>query len=153
MLTKTSGCVYGIDIQEVALKKTLNKLELEFSESELKRIKLFNQSHATFPEIIPQESISAIMYNLGYLPGGSKNIITRPSSTIMSLKSGRSLLKPGGIITILCYRGHDGGPDETDAVLKEISSLDSQYWEINTYDLLKSTSSPLLMTVVRKFAS
>lgn len=149
-MSKTSGSVYGFDIQQVALENTFKKLSLEFSESELQRVYLFHQNHSLFPAVILEGSVSAIMYNLGYLPGGNKEIITRPTHTILSLRSGKQLLKTGGIMTIMCYRGHDGGIDETNAVLEETSTFDRNFWEVRTYDIQKSSSTPLLVCVCRR---
>jgi hypothetical protein len=136
--------------QQVALTKTSDLLSQEFSEPVLQRVQLFLQSHESFPSVIPEKSISAIMYNLGYLPGGNKNLITLPQSTLLSIKSGQSLLRPGGIMTILCYRGHAGGKDETNAILETSSKLAHVDWKVDIHELLDSDVSPMLVTLRRR---
>jgi hypothetical protein len=151
VLTKTSGFVYGFDVQSIALKKTTGILKQELSEEEFARVHLFHQSHESFPEdLIAPESISAIMYNLGYLPGGDKKIITLPQSTLQSIRSGQSLIRPGGIMTVLCYRGHPGGMDETNLVLEALGNLESRVWKLSVHNLLESSESPLLVDLQKR---
>jgi hypothetical protein len=151
VLTKTSGIVYGFDIQDVALKMTSDILRQELSDGELVRVRLYRQSHESFPDMIKPESISAIMYNLGYLPGGDKKIITLPRSTLQSIASGQKLLRPGGIMTILCYRGHPGGKDETNMVLDTLGNLDNGMWKLSVHNLLSSSDgSPLLVDLQKR---
>jgi hypothetical protein len=90
------------------------------------------------------------MYNLGYLPGGKKEMITLPKSTLLSITAGQSLLRPGGIMTLLCYRGHVGGKDETNAILENTAKLDSANWKVDIHDLLESDVSPVLISLRRK---
>jgi len=33
------------------------------------------------------------------------------------------LLRPDGLLVVVAYRGHPGGPEECDAVVEELSSL------------------------------
>ena len=56
------------------------------------------------------------MFNLGYLPGGDKQQITSATTTTEAIAAGVSLLKPGGVMTVIGYRGHAGGQEETQAV-------------------------------------
>ena len=41
----------------------------------------------------------------------------------MALRGVLALLRPGGVVTVLCYRGHDGGPEEAAAVAEFLSDL------------------------------
>jgi len=56
------------------------------------------------------------MFNLGYLPGGDKQRITRAATTIRGMEQANRCLRPGGILTVIAYPGHPGGSDERDAV-------------------------------------
>ena len=41
-----------------------------------------------------------------------------------------SLLKPNGVMTVMAYVGHPGGPEEADAVVATLGELASQIdWE------------------------
>jgi glycine oxidase len=54
----------------------------------------------------------AIMFNLGYLPGSDRSVITHPETTRRALLAGLQLLRPGGVLTAIVYRGHAGGMAE-----------------------------------------
>jgi hypothetical protein len=56
------------------------------------------------------------MFNLGYLPGGDKQRTTSASTTTEAIAAGVSLLKSGGVMTVVAYRGHAGGQEEVRAV-------------------------------------
>lgn len=142
--------MYGFDVQDIALKNTSAILRQELSDEEFLRVQLFQQSHESFPDVIAPGSISAIMYNLGYLPGGDKKIITLPGSTLQSIACGRSLLRSGGIMTILCYRGHAGGKDETNMILDTLGKLEKEMWKLTVHNLLESTESPLLVDLQKR---
>ena len=53
-------------------------------------------------------SVRMIAYNLGYLPGGNKELTTESSTTIASVKAAQEILMAGGMISITCYPGTSG---------------------------------------------
>jgi hypothetical protein len=50
-----------------------------------------------------------VAFNLGYLPGGDKEIITRSETTLLALEAAKRILIQGGLISIVVYVGHPGG--------------------------------------------
>lgn len=105
-----AGHVYGFDIQPEAVAATRIRL------GDPTCLNLFAVSHAELDPRVPTQlhgRIRAIMFNLGYLPGGDKRIITRTDSTLPALNAACRLIAPGGIITVVAYPGHPGGDDET----------------------------------------
>jgi tRNA1(Val) A37 N6-methylase TrmN6 len=119
------GKVYGFDIQIRALENTANKLQLAKLNS---WVTLFHASHTEMADRIPEKyhgKIKAIMFNLGYLPGGDKSIITLANSTIDALKTATDLLAPAGKLTVLAYPGHEGGKLETEQVKSWSAQWDS----------------------------
>lgn len=50
-----------------------------------------------------------VAFNLGYLPGGDKGIITRSETTLLALEAAKRILMPGGLISLVVYVGHPGG--------------------------------------------
>jgi len=50
-----------------------------------------------------------VAFNLGYLPGGDKEIITASETTSLALEAAKRILMPGGLISIVVYVGHPGG--------------------------------------------
>ena len=127
-LVGPQGAVYGFDIQQTALTKTLEQLRNNGLET---RVRLFNQGHECMEETLEPDlkgGIRAIMFNLGYLPGGDKQLTTMQATTRKALESCKSLLAPGGRITIIAYTGHPGGAEEANEVAQWTTSLDASEW-------------------------
>ena len=108
------GKIVAFDIQDEALTATRTRL----AESGIGTgcFELVCASHETMPAHAEHQTVAAIMFNLGYLPGGDKAIITRTASTLAALESALRLLHSGGVLTIVCYPGHEGGAVEAKAV-------------------------------------
>lgn len=143
-----TGRVYGFDIQQAALDSTRSRCK---SLSHPECLTLIHASHALMAEKTPGQhhgKISAIMFNLGYLPGGDKHIITRTDSTLQALNSASRLLATEGLITILAYPGHAGGNQETDQVRDWCGQLDTKLFSVSTiYSAEHKDSAPRLFTV------
>ncbi|GAV22355.1 tRNA (mnm(5)s(2)U34)-methyltransferase [Carboxydothermus pertinax] len=107
-LVGKSGKVYAFDIQEKALKITKEKLAEAFLEE---RVTLILDSHENIRQYV-FSPIKAAVFNLGYLPGGDKKVVTKPKSTIAGISECYKLLELGGIIAITVYVGHPGGEEE-----------------------------------------
>lgn len=157
----SSGKVFGFDIQKTAIDSTQAKVdscgagEKAHSSSRLqtKNLTLIQASHADMADRIPehhQGKISAIMFNLGYLPGGDKRIITRPDSTVTALTIAKRMLSRNGIITILAYPGHQGGDLETEQVTKWCKQLDEDQYKVGiVYSSENNASSPKLFVLYK----
>ena len=92
--------------------------------------------------------ISAIMFNLGYLPGGDKSIITLTDSTVTALNSACRILSSNGIITVLAYPGHQGGGLETDEVKNWCDHLNEDQFKIGIiYSSENKASAPRLFVI------
>jgi hypothetical protein len=145
-----SGHVYGFDIQQAAIDSTREK----FRQAQLSDcLTLIHASHADMSDKIPVNlhgKIKAIMFNLGYLPGGDKSVITLPDSTLAALTIASRILAVNGIITLLAYPGHQGGDLETDQVKYCCEQLDNQQFETSTiYSTEHKDTAPRLF-VIRK---
>jgi Putative rRNA methylase len=100
-------------------------------------LSLIQASHATMHDHIPlpyHGKISAVMFNLGYLPGGDKSVVTQASSTVAALASASQLLVDGGLITVLAYPGHEGGLTETEQVKAWCIALDQGQFQVKLYE-------------------
>lgn len=147
----SEGRVYAIDAHEDAIASTRKKLEMA---EVLDRVTLLLGRHEKFHELLPDSlrgEIHGFMFNLGYRPGGDKSFVTRKDTTIQALKNCQSWLAPGGFISVLAYRGHDGGPDEAAAVLAWLSALLPVDYETLRCDVPNaSDQSPVLFLVRRQ---
>lgn len=136
-----NGKLYVFDIQEEAIQKTKLKISQEKSNCQ---VEFICGSHASFPEAIKPESVKLIIYNLGYLPGGDKQITTLTSSTLLSLQNALPLVSNNGVISITLYPGHPEGYKEAEAVLDFAKSLKNCSIEHKTWKS-NSTSPSLLL--------
>jgi len=111
-----TGRVFCLDIQRSALEITRKRLaEADLSD----QATLIQCDHAHMQNHLPvltNRRISAIVFNLGYLPGGDKSCTTASKSSILALDQSLKLLAPGGCISILAYPGHRGGREECESI-------------------------------------
>lgn len=117
-LVGEAGQVVACDLQPQAIQQTETRC------SGLKQVEYRLGDHAeTFEQLRTEyeERVSAIVFNLGYLPGGDKEKTTQVPTTLKALSAGKKLLKSGGIFSILAYVGHPGGTIEDEAVRQLLS--------------------------------
>lgn len=111
-LTGHAGKVHSFDIQKEALDNTRALLANHGLGS---RVSLHLDSHKNLAAHVEGE-VRAIMFNLGYLPGGGQKIATAAAETVAALDSSLSVLAKGGIISVSTYSGHLGGREEEEQV-------------------------------------
>ena len=107
-LVGETGSVWAFDIQEQAINQTARRLtEAGLAE----RVMLLHEGHETMADQV-SGGLAVVMFNLGYLPGGDQTIITQPETTLAAFGQALELLRPGGILAVTIYPGHDGGASE-----------------------------------------
>ena len=107
-----SGHVTAFDVQAPACTATRRRCaEARVSD----RVTVVQTGHETMSDHV-KPPIHAAMFNLGYLPRHDHSCITQPDTTVAALNAARALMTDGGLITVLAYRGHDGGPEEAQRV-------------------------------------
>lgn len=126
-LVNPGGQVLAIDCQPAALATTRVRLE---KESLTSAVQLVCGDHAQLLSLTPPAwsgRVRAAVFNLGYLPGSDKAIITRPASTRDALEACLTLLAPGALLSVLVYRGHPGGHNE-ETMLHEWLEANQTHW-------------------------
>ncbi|MCA9071612.1 MAG: class I SAM-dependent methyltransferase [Planctomycetaceae bacterium] len=146
-----TGHVYAFDVQPVAIEQTRRRLEAAglFDDQ---TIHLLNQSHAELPDNIPPEhhgQIAAVTFNLGYLPGADKSLITQTESTRQAVEAALSLLREEGLLTVVAYTGHPGGAEETETVAALFQSLSQEEFSVEVTTPSKE-HAPRLFVVTRR---
>jgi predicted methyltransferase len=109
------GRVFAFDVQPESLARSARALV------GASNVALFTRDHAEMRDAIPSEfhgRVGAVMFNLGYLPGGDHTFTTQPASTLKAIAAALELLRPGGVLTVLAYTRHPGGEEEAEAVAK-----------------------------------
>ena len=138
------GFLWGFDVQEQALNNT----RLRLTESGIKEsaYKLNLCSHAELGSKVNSSEVAVIMFNLGYLPGADKQMITKTDQTMIALKAAVIKLRLGGVLSVMCYPGHLGGDEESLAVESWVSELDKSSFSIKKVEAqyVSSTSAFLL---------
>lgn len=126
----SSGKVIGFDVQEAAIASGKAKLA-EHGISE-EGYALHVVSHACMADYVTNE-VAAVMFNLGYLPGSNKNVITQTEDTLIALNQAFGLLGRNGVLSVMCYPGHEGGGEEAQAVTDWFSSLANKGIEVRAF--------------------
>ena len=111
-LCGSNGHVWGFDIQREAIAATGRRLE---NAGLAGRVTLMQTGHEELHRHV-EGPLKAVCFNLGYLPGGDREIITRPDTTVAALGHAVHQLAPGGIVAITVYSRHPRGCDEKNAV-------------------------------------
>ena len=120
-----TGRVYGFDVQTRAIEATRQRL---MDHQMLDRVRLIHASHAKMADYV-DAGVKGIMFNLGYLPGADKTLVTLLETTLQAVDASCRLLKEGGVMTVLAYPGHVGGDVETAALRDWCQRLDAQRFQ------------------------
>ncbi|MBG29515.1 MAG: hypothetical protein CMI31_14220 [Opitutae bacterium] len=128
-LVGNSGKVHAFDLQESAIKATKQKLK---DSDLLDRCVLHQAGHEKMGALLPPASrgqVRFIVFNLGYLPGGDKSIVTTPANTLAALEISADWLQPDGLLAVTAYRGHPGGMEETSQVEQFVGNLAAENFD------------------------
>lgn len=150
------GRVFAFDVQAGALEQTRSRISSLISRiAKPDAITLIHAGHEQFESHLPPElkgCIRAFMFNLGWLPGGDKTRITRTETTLIALRTAIDWLDEGGLITVVCYPGHEGGEAEALAVEQWVAQLPADSFEAQKIAFLNLDGSPPRCVVARRRA-
>ncbi|MEP0521092.1 MAG: class I SAM-dependent methyltransferase [Hyphomicrobiales bacterium] len=139
-----SGRVFGFDLQATAIAATDKRVEGH------SQVTLFQAGHERLSDYLPEDSqLAGIMFNLGYLPGASQEIITSADTTIAALGLALERLKVGGLLTLVLYPGHRGGDIETTAVRAFTKNLGRQFTAAQFMRFNSERPAPELLVIER----
>ena len=136
-LVGEEGEVTAFDIQKEAIDST-NAL---LAQRGLKA-RTYLDSHANMDSYVEVGSLSAVVFNLGYLPKGDHSVYTHADSTITAITKALALLKSGGIVCVSVYYGGDSGYEEKDALSSWISTLDDKLYQVIKVDFYNWKKDP-----------
>ena len=144
-----NGHVYGFDVQEQAIINSDRRL-LRSGLSD--NVSLINGDHANMMRHITGDTIgkvSAIVFNLGFLPGSDKNCTTSAETTHKALENAKRLLKPRGFILVMTYSGHACGKKETETVKQWINNLNKTIFQCRMIDAKQKKEAPSLFIITK----
>ena len=118
-----TGGVLAFDIQADAIASAQARVE---AAGLADRVEFIHGSHAGLDRHARPGTVAAVVFNLGYLPGGDHAVITRREETLSALDRALSVLRAGGLLAVVCYPGHPGGDEESAAVEAWAGGLDPE---------------------------
>lgn len=146
-LVGETGKVLAFDIQPEAITNTKKRLE---EAGVLKRAQVIQEGHEKMSVYAKPDSVSCIMFNFGYLPGGDHKLSTRKETSITAITEGLHLLKKGGVMSLCIYSGGDSGFEERDAILEMVKKLDAkQYLVILSSYYNRPNNPPIPVFIVK----
>ncbi|MCM1578117.1 MAG: methyltransferase domain-containing protein [Ruminococcus sp.] len=140
-LAGDTGHVIAFDIQQRAVESTLALLREKGLD---KRAEVHLESHDNMDKYASPGTVSCITFNFGWLPGGDHSIHTEAETSIAAVKKALTLLKPGGVISMILYYGRDTGFEEKNALTEFVGTIDSGEFTVVTAEFSNRPNCPPL---------
>lgn len=141
-LVKHFKFVYGFDIQEVACTKA-NELLKGYS-----NYKIINDSHLYFDRYVKEEFAGAI-FNLGYLPGGSKEIHTEVDVVLETVKKVLKKIIKGGVCVLVFYPGFPSGLEEAKVIESYLRNINQKEFTVLKYEFINQINNPPYVVAIK----
>ena len=120
------GHVYAFDVQAQAVEETGKRLREHGVDG---RAELIRAGHEHMAEYV-KGPVRAVMFNLGWLPGGDHSVTTRWETTRRAVESALDLLAPMGVLVICAYPGHAEGEREKQELAAFLSGLSNRQYNV-----------------------
>ena len=128
------GRVWAFDVQAQAVEETRNRLRAQGLDG---RAELILSGHEHMAEYV-KGPVKAVMFNLGWLPGGDHAVTTRWETTRTAVESALDLLAPMGVLVICAYPGHAEGEREKQELTAFLGGLDNRRYNVLHQRLLNA---------------
>ena len=145
-LVGETGKVYAFDIQDMALDSTINRLKKLNLNGRVETIKDGHQNMDSYVS----ERVKAVVFNLGYLPGGDHCIGTKGETTITAIEKAMELIEVNGIISLVVYYGGDSGFEEKGKVLEFVEGIDNKQFTVMRTDFVNQINCPPILLCIEK---
>ena len=137
-LVGATGMVYAFDVQ-LPVHDDVDMTDVLLVGHENMRAHVAERHHGL---------VRAVIFNLGYMPGGDRSITTHADTTLEAVRQALDLLAPDGIILLVCYQHEEGGK-ELEALRAMFQALPSaRYTATETTFLNHTSSAPIVLTLV-----
>ena len=142
-----TGKVIAMDIQQEAIESARRRVtDAGFGQ----RVEFHQRCHSEMEHPIGAGMAAAVMFNLGYLPGADHRTSTELTVTLRAIEAATRVITPGGMITIVCYPGHEAGKSEAEATEARLAGLTACGWKIAKYAMLATLRpAPFLLIAVK----
>ena len=140
-----TGKVFAFDIQDKAIEET-KKLVFENGFTNAQIIK---DSHE-FMDNYVHEKVRAVIFNLGYLPGGDHKLQTKGETTVEAIKKALDLICDDGFIAIMIYHGKNSGTEEKLMLTDFLKTIDHKKYTVTLHDFFNRPNNPPITAVITK---
>lgn len=143
-LVGEEGHVYAFDIQQEAIDSTKALME-EHGKS---NYTLILDSHVNLKDHVT--SARAVVFNLGFLPGGDHSIFSHGDTSIKAIEAALDIIDEDGFVSVCVYHGGDTGFEERDTVLDYLEKLDQKKYTVMLQSFHNRQGYPPLFLVIEK---
>jgi len=140
-----TGKVFAFDIQKAALSETSKKL----SEHGFSNAELICDSHSNMDKYVSMP-VTAVIFNLGYLPGGDHTLQTKYETTIKAIEKSLNLISDDGFISVTVYYGKNSGTEEKEAVMEYLKNLNHKKYTVLCCDFHNRPNNPPITVIITK---
>lgn len=131
-----------IDKDNIDNKDNKDNIDKAVDNEENKDKKANKTEKETDKEFSRKKVIKAAIFNLGFLPGSEKELITTAETTLPALKQSLELIRAGGVLVIVAYTGHQGGKEECQQVLDWAGGLNYQDYNVLHHKFINQPTDP-----------
>lgn len=148
------GKVLSLDIQSEALDST-RKLLMEHGipDPEMEDIHLVQDSHENLKTYIQasEQAPAAILFNLGFMPGHDKSVLTSVRTTLPAIRKAIDLVRINGVVSVTTYSGHPEGAEENMELHKFLRTLPSRKYHVAYINMInQKKTAPAVFLITRK---
>jgi len=138
-LVGEEGQVIALDIQEEAVNSTKALLQ---EKGLAAQCEVHLSCHSQIDRFAEQESVDAVVFNFGWLPGGDHRIFSRKETSCIAIEKALGLLKAGGVMSLCLYCGKENGYEEKNGILAFLKTLDPRRYSVLMTDFINRTQDP-----------
>ena len=141
------GRVLAFDVQEAALVSARTRVAAAGCDG---WVEFHHESHGGLGKYAEEGTVAAVMFNLGYLPGEDHEVTTVADETLAALEVAARVMKSGGMLSVVCYPGHEAGAVEAEAVETWMTGLAAHGWRVAKYGAVGTRRlAPFLLAGVK----
>lgn len=138
--------IWAFDIQDLALTQTSKLLR---SHNIVDKVTLVYDNYVNWSEYCSTNP-DIVIFNLGYLPGGDKNITTQVCDLQAALPVLLTKLNTNGTVYIVAYSGHSAGYDEYVWLKDYLQSLPFNQYNVGQYILFNHKKAAPILYIIEK---
>lgn len=147
---KEGSFLIGLDIQQQAIESASKLIEENLSSSKVLEWEFLKLCHSRIDTLSFKSPPDLIIYNLGYLPTGNKQLTTLKETTLESIKKGLKILAHHGMMTITLYPGHEEGKNEALYIENFVETLDVHQFQVLKFQWLKQPTAPYVIVIQKR---